>query len=446
MTQEPTAIEPQPETPAVVSPQQTTVNRFYTSFDTAHASGREGFEDDHRSPFQVDRDRILHSAALRRLQGKTQVFHSFLIGEYDFYRTRLTHSLEVAQIGRSICDWLAKNSPLLSQDFFIDADLVEAACLAHDLGHPPFGHTGEKVLHDLMQPYGGFEGNAQTLRLLTTTLFSEKKRGMDPTRALQDAVLKYKTLLAEDSDAKNHYLYDIQAADLTFVFNSSPFPENMIAGKVRNDFRSLECQIMDWADDTAYSINDLADAIQTGIITVAKLERWGEENELAPAQAEHLQFLIKAVSENRVESRLGRNIGDNIRACSLQVRANFMSPLTNRYRYELVIDAEVRAKVKVNKKVAVDLVFNTQQLHQHDFKVETVIKNLFEVMEKRYIKRDGHQRLQLLPTEVAQPIEAEPNTRKRARLVCDWLSSLTDRTALRIHQRLFDIQTNADLV
>ena len=114
------------------------MNQFYQDFDCETASGYPR-PDDYRTPFQVDRDRILHTSAFRRLQSKTQVF---LSGEYDFYRTRLTHSLEVAQIGRSICNHLQKESAHLSDAFHIDSDLVEAACLSHGLGHPPFGHSG----------------------------------------------------------------------------------------------------------------------------------------------------------------------------------------------------------------------------------------------------------------------------------------------------------------
>ncbi|MCX6868250.1 MAG: dNTP triphosphohydrolase, partial [Verrucomicrobia bacterium] len=134
-------------------------NRFYGEFDTLRRSG-PGDGDDYRTPFQIDRDRVLHTPTFRRLQNKTQVFWS---GEYDFYRTRLTHSLEVAQIGKSICHWL-KTRPAspLDAGFFIDPDLVEAVCLSHDLGHPPFGHAGERTLNHLMRRHGGFEGNAQT--------------------------------------------------------------------------------------------------------------------------------------------------------------------------------------------------------------------------------------------------------------------------------------------
>ena len=149
-------------------------NDFYKDYDLERFN-ESTRDEDYRTEFQIDRDRIIHSSEFRRLQGKTQVF---LPGEYDFYRTRLTHSIEVAQIGRSICNYLKKTDHRLNENFFIDADLVEAACLTHDLGHPPFGHAGERTLNKLMQPYGGFEGNAQTLRLLTKIFYKAFQTGI----------------------------------------------------------------------------------------------------------------------------------------------------------------------------------------------------------------------------------------------------------------------------
>ncbi|MFA5264840.1 MAG: dNTP triphosphohydrolase [Opitutaceae bacterium] len=191
-------------------------NRFYNAFDSETFGGPRKV--DYRTPFQIDRDRIIHAHAFRKLQSKTQVF---LSGEYDFYRTRLTHSMEVAQIGRSICHYLLSRGAPLKEDFQIDSDLVEAVCLAHDLGHPPFGHSGERTLQELMLPWGGFEGNAQTLHLLTSTMFQNQSgtRGMLPSRGLLDGVLKYKKLFREfPSPPSNHFLYDPQESVRDFVF------------------------------------------------------------------------------------------------------------------------------------------------------------------------------------------------------------------------------------
>src|SRR5580658_2205606 len=218
-------------------------NRFYRDFDSETFGGPR--KTDYRNAFQIDRDRIIHAHAFRKLQSKTQVF---LSGEYDFYRTRLTHSMEVAQIGRSICQFLRTAKGPLGDDFHIDADLVEAICLAHDLGHPPFGHSGERTLQELMQPWGGFEGNAQTLHLLTQTMYQSESgvRGMQPTRALLDGVLKYKKLFREfATPPANHFLYDPQAAARAFVFGAAAIPAELQAGEKLNFLKSVECQIMD---------------------------------------------------------------------------------------------------------------------------------------------------------------------------------------------------------
>ena len=191
-----------------------TENSFYDKFDLECLDPRE--PDAYRTAFQTDRDRIIYSSAFRRLQAKTQVF---LSGEFDFYRTRLTHSLEVAQIGRSIASFLKQTSPFLREDFFIDPDLVEGICLTHDLGHSPFGHAGERTLHQLMKPFGGFEGNAQSLRIIAETIYPglDSRRGMNPTRAFIDGILKYKRLFREDSEALNQFVYDEQEYLRVFV-------------------------------------------------------------------------------------------------------------------------------------------------------------------------------------------------------------------------------------
>lgn len=418
-------------------------NKFYDEFDLERAGNeRHEREGEHRGAFQIDRDRIIHTAAFRRLQNKTQVFFS---GEYDFYRTRLTHSIEVAQIGRSLCDRLNRTSPLLGPDYFIDSDLVEACCLAHDIGHPPFGHTGERVLHRLMEPYGGFEGNAQTLRILTKILFGPD-RGMNPTRALMDGVLKYKTLHGEVENQRNHFLYADQAPILEFVTGGRPFPDQLSPGDPRNGFRSIECRLMDWADDTAYSLNDIADGIEAGFIQIEGIERWAEARALTEAQGKLLDELITAIKRRRVESTVGKHIGRFIGAAELvEVECDgnggsFLSPETARHRYRLAIAPAIEAECRLYKDLAYDLVFRSRQLQQLDRKSDYILSRLFGVFAELYIsaEKPGRGHYSLLAKEEEDLIFTQPDERGRARVVCDVLAKMTDGIATRTYRRLFD--------
>jgi dGTPase len=415
-------------------------NEFYGHFDTERLSGKSD-AGDFRTPFQIDRDRVLHTPTFRRLQNKTQVFWS---GEYDFYRTRLTHSLEVAQIGKSICAWLLRmDGSSLSDRFHIDTDLIDAICLSHDLGHPPFGHAGERTLNHLMSAHGGFEGNAQTLRLLTERIFSAKHTGMDPSRAFLDGILKYKTLWSElktdDTPPENHFIYDSQARFLDWALGGNDFPVELTPGKSRDSFKSIECQIMDWADDTAYSLNDLSDSVRAGFLHIEKIESWASANGVGHGMDTSIGELIHAIRNRRVDPFIGKRIGKYIRSTRLEQDSNFLSCVSNRYKYRLVIDPEVRSESKLFKRLAYDVVFLSPQLKQLEHKGSRMLRQLWELFEARYIRgqRIDGQDFQLLPAETVSEIEDALEPGARARLVCDYLAGMTDGYAARTYKRLF---------
>ncbi|MGB2701609.1 MAG: deoxyguanosinetriphosphate triphosphohydrolase, partial [Candidatus Phosphoribacter baldrii] len=334
-----------------------------------------------RDDFARDRARVLHSAALRRLSAKTQVVAP---GSDDFIRTRLTHSLEVAQIGREFGAALG-----------CDADVVDTACLAHDLGHPPFGHHGESVLDELAREAGGFEGNAQTLRVLTRL---EAKRvhadgrpaGLNLTRASLDAVAKYPWAPGEAPYATSKY--GVYAADLA-VFQW--FREGAAPG-----VRCLEAQVMDWSDDVAYSVHDVEDAIASGRVdprvlhsptevgVVAELARTAYAPDLPDVA--FVEAAARLVATGTVPRAFGGTRADlaALKDMTSRLIGRFLSsvevatcerhgpgPLT-RFAADLVVPDDVRAECSLLKAVAAHYVMFTDERRAIMGRQEEVIRAL----------------------------------------------------------------------
>jgi len=408
---------------------------FYNAFDRDYLRNESNPErkQDYRSVFQQDLGRILFTGAFRRLQAKTQVFQA---GEYDFYRTRLTHSLDVASVAESISVWLRSRHP----DVCVDRHLVEGICLAHDIGHPPFGHAGERVLNELMEPYGGFEGNAQTLRILTRTIYSnpERRGGMSPSRALLDGVLKYKRLYRDRAGEPHHFIYDDQADILEFCFGEGDLAAKLGDPPV-NAFRSLECQIMDLADDVSYSCFDIVDGHNARFLTPGRLQTWREANpsKLDGHKRSHLDALILMMKEGKVESRMNRIIGELIQSASVLPVENFMSGKTRRHAYKIVIEPLAESRIDLHKMLCRELVFGSGELQQMEFKGGRLLRQLGQMLLQNYLETKDRPSV-LVPQDVHRDVLASEVPAQRARLLCDYVSGMTDAYALRSYKRLLD--------
>ena len=408
---------------------------FYRDFDReifVNATNRPRRED-YRSVFHQDRDRIMFTPAFRRLQAKTQVFQA---GEYDFYRTRLTHSMEVASIAKSIAAWLRGKNPEVQ----IDPDLLEAICLAHDIGHPPFGHSGERVLQKLMEKHGGFEGNAQTLRILTRTIYNreEGRAGMSPSRALLDGVLKYKRLYRDRDGDHHHFIYDEEENVIEFCFGTQDLAGAPGVAGV-NKFKSLECQVMDLADDIAYSCFDVVDGAKARFLTPERIANWAAApgRKLEGPQQPYLDALLQIMKDGDLQRKMSGVVGELIQSSSLAPAENFMTARSHRYAYELQIQPEADARIGLQKALSRDLVFGSSALHQIEYKGGHVLRELGGALFENYLAPAGKPN-RLVPDEVHRAVCAAEEKSARARLLCDHLSGMTDAYALRSYKRLFD--------
>ena len=384
-----------------------------------------------RSPFARDRARVLHSSALRRLAAKTQVF---VAGSGDFPRTRLTHTLEVAQLAREMGEALG-----------CDPDLVDVAGLAHDLGHPPFGHNGERELNRIAEHIGGFEGNAQTLRVLTRLEAkvidpaTGRSAGLDLTRASLDASCKYPWSRRDDTEKFGYYVDDAEI----FHWLREGAPEGRTC---------LEEQVMDWADDVAYSVHDVEDALHAGHVTLEMFTSATErENIMDIAHRKYLPQVDPAELSAALDRLLAldywpvsydgthrdlaglkeftsRLIGRFCQAAEEATRVAFPAfPLT-RYAATLMVPDQTRAEVAVMKAVTVLYVMRRAGAKEAYERQRELLAELVDAL----LRREGRG----LDPWIAPEFDGADDDASRLRVVIDQVASLTDGSAVEWHARL----------
>jgi dGTPase len=356
---------------------------------SARSRGRRYPEEEHalRTRYQRDRDRVIHSSSFRRLEYKTQVFVNH---EGDNYRTRLTHSLEAAQIGRSVARTLGLNE-----------ELSEALCLGHDLGHTPFGHSGEKAMHELMKDHGGFEHNQQTLRILEVL---ERRYpdfpGLNLTWEVREGLIKHRP----DSDA---------TAPAEYAPGERP---------------TLEAQLVDFVDEIAYNNHDIDDGLSSGMISVEQLRA------VALFREAHDAVLARRIEGGSIiRHQVVRRIID--RCTSDLVEATLVN-----------LDAGRVASVEDARRAGGRLVAYSAAMQAH---VRELKDFLFRNMYRHYrVVRMGDKAGRILrdlfASYTAEPLSLPPRYQERIaqdglqRVVCDYIAGMTDRFALDEHRKLFD--------
>ncbi len=344
-----------------------------------------------RTAFQRDRDRILHTTAFRRLEYKTQVFINY---EGDYYRTRLTHTLEVAQIGRTLARALGAKE-----------DLVDAICLAHDLGHSPFGHAGEMALDQLMAGHGGFDHNKQSLRIVTKLEHRYPNwPGLNLTWEAREGIVKHETE------------YDVADA---------------------NDYEPekrghLEAQIANAADELAYTAHDLDDGLRAGLITPADLSGLGLWEFVRASIGWQAETLDELTRHRLIRRLIGLEVEDLVQATHARLQADQVASVEHLQRLPHNVigwSAELTARNRELKKFLYARMYRHYRVARMEAKAHRVLSDLFTAYS---------QRPEQLPAEVRQRAEI---TGDLHRVVCDYLAGMTDRFALDEHYKLFDPYT-----
>ncbi len=401
----------------------------YSAFDRARFLD-EPAKRGGRTEFARDRARIIHSFALRRLAAKTQVAVPWAT---DFPRTRLSHSLECAQVGRELGAALGA-----------DPDLMEGACLAHDIGHPPFGHNGEEVLNQLADSCGGFEGNAQSLRLLIrleakTVLPDGKSIGLNLTRASLDAATKYPWGRVKDAKKFGVYEDDLE------IFNW--YRTGIESGKT-----SMEAQIMDWSDDVAYSVHDLEDSLVSGQVKLdqlsndlPKLFKVAKEMYLADITEQEMQIALSSLQKlscwpryydgthrslARLKDLASQLIGRFAQSAEVATQEKYGDGDLTRYSANLVVPRAQRVEVALLKSMAGHYVINAADSQIRYGEQQKLLAELVEAI------------LESAPASLEsfflQDWQQAQSDKQRLRVVIDQVASLTDPGAVALHERLIN--------
>lgn len=417
-----------------------------------HSGGVTERPGDQRSPWQRDRARILHSAAFRRLQSKTQILG---IGQNDFYRTRLTHSLEAAQIGTGLVNQLRRKVTADEQQYLPDDSLMEALCLAHDLGHPPFGHGGETALNYKMLSAGGFEGNGQTLRIVAKLEPYTQLHGMDLSRRTLLGLLKYpvlqpefpaqtlpernplnltpwkpaKAIFRDDAAILDWILAPLSADDKllfqqTDKLDQSPF--------IKSRYKSLDASIMELADDIAYGVHDLEDAIVLGNITETQWQQHTQAQWVA--LPDELQRFMQLISTHlfKTEHHLRKDaIGSlvNLLISSVELREILPQASEPLVRYNAALPEPQQTILHCLKQVVYRCVISRPDIQQSRFRCQNMLMALFDAFDSDPTR--------LLPANTQQRWQQASEQQRGQRVICDYISGMTDEYAEHMYQRLY---------
>lgn len=368
-----------------------------------------------RTPFQRDRDRIIHCGAFRRLKYKTQVF---VYHEGDHYRTRLTHTLEVAQIARS-----------LARALMVNEDLAEAVALAHDLGHTPFAHVGEDVMEECMKDVGGFDHNDQSLRVLTLLENRYPRwRGLNLTWETLEGVAKHNGPLIQKGQSPE----------------GAGLPVTVIAVNKQMDlelhtYASLEAQAAALADDIAYNNHDVEDGLRAGLFTLDDLLNVPLLKDIIPqVKAAYPDASDKIVMHEVIRDMIGAMVADVLAETKQRLKAlNPQSPddIRNANRTMVAFSDEMLLKVNGLREFLWSNMYRHSTVRRMRVKVSRIVKDLYDVFMGEFA---------LLPEEWQQAIidcgaDDPKRTVDRARIIADYIAGMTDRYAIKEHERLFEL-------